>query len=210
MARQPGIILYLSEYQRIRNNLTQAQKGDLLDALMDFGETGEEYQGDDQVVSVVFSLLSDAIRKAAEKYEDTCRQNADNVRKRWDRHKADTTVYDRIPANTTAYETYQTQTINTNTNENQTVTVKRKSRFVSPTVEEVTAYCQERQNKIDPEQFVDYYSARGWEVKPGQKMKDWRASIRVWEKNGRRWNNEQRRGDHAENRIEGQREFYEQ
>ena len=211
MARQPGIILYLSEYQRIRNNLTQAQKGDLLDALMDFGETGQEYQGDDQVVGVVFSLLSDAIRKAAEKYEDTCRQNADNIRKRWDRHKADTTVYDRIPANTTAYETYQTQTINTNTNSNtsedQTVS-KRKSRFLSPSVEEVKAYCDERQNGIDPEQFVDYYEARGWEVRPGQKMRDWKASVRTWEKNKGRWQDDRNRRTHEVDRIEGQREFY--
>lgn len=211
MAKQPGIILYLSEYQRIRNNLSQAQKGDLLDALMDFGDTEQEYQGDDPVVGVVFSLFSAAIRKANEKYDETCRQNAENVRKRWERrHAEDTTVYDRIRDDSTEYETYQTQTTNTNPNPNESTSTSKtkKVRFIPPTVDEVKAYCDERQNGIDPEQFVDYYTARGWEARPGQKIKDWKASVRTWERNKGRWTDEQRRGDHAENRIDGQRELY--
>ena len=205
MANQPGIILFRAEYQAVRKILRQDQKGDLLDALMDFSETGEVYQGDDQVVGVVFSIFSAAIQKANEKYEDRCRKNAENIEKRW-KQKHDTTEYDRIQSNTNEYD--RGETINSNSNSNVNTNQSDKKRFIPPTVEEVKAYCQERQNKIDPEQFVDYYSARGWEVKPGQKMRDWKASVRVWEKNGRRWNDEQRRGDHAENRIEGQREFY--
>lgn len=54
--------------------------------------------------------------------------------------------------------------------------------FVAPTVEEVRAYCQERGNSIDPEKFIDYYMANGWMV--GRvRMKDWKATVRRWEKN---------------------------
>lgn len=56
-------------------------------------------------------------------------------------------------------------------------------KFTPPSVEEVTAYCMERQNGIDPEQFVDYYTARGWDLSKGRKMKDWKAAVRTWEKN---------------------------
>lgn len=59
---------------------------------------------------------------------------------------------------------------------------KRKplARFTPPTVEQVAAYCQERGNRINAQQFVDFYASKGWKV--GQNpMKDWRACIRTWE-----------------------------
>lgn len=61
---------------------------------------------------------------------------------------------------------------------------KRKPRavFTVPTVEEVSAYCQERGNSIDPQRFVDHYTSNGWVVGK-TKMKDWRAAVRTWEKN---------------------------
>lgn len=52
--------------------------------------------------------------------------------------------------------------------------------FVPPTVEEVRAYCDERKNGIDPQSFIDFYSAKGWMI-GSNKMKDWRAAIRNWE-----------------------------
>ena len=56
-------------------------------------------------------------------------------------------------------------------------------RFIKPTVEEVRAYCQERNNSVDAERFVDYYEANGWKVGKSS-MKDWKATVRNWEKNG--------------------------
>lgn len=59
-----------------------------------------------------------------------------------------------------------------------------RKRFVAPTLEEVQAYCQERKNNIDAEHFIDYYQVRGWELSKGRKMKDWKAAVRTWERNG--------------------------
>jgi hypothetical protein len=56
-----------------------------------------------------------------------------------------------------------------------------RSRFTPPTIEEVKAYCKERGNSVDPERFVDYYTANGWVVGKN-KMKDWEAAVRTWEK----------------------------
>lgn len=58
-----------------------------------------------------------------------------------------------------------------------------RKRFIPPTLEEVIDYCNERQNNVDPEQFIDYYTTNGWKVGKN-KMKDWKASIRTWERNG--------------------------
>ena len=55
--------------------------------------------------------------------------------------------------------------------------------FKPPTVEEVKEYCIERNNNIDAEYFVDFQEARGWVLSNGKKMKDWKATIRTWERN---------------------------
>lgn len=60
-------------------------------------------------------------------------------------------------------------------------TPKRK-RFTPPTLEEVKAYCLERQNGVDAERFIDYYTSNGWLVGKN-KMKDWKAAVRTWERN---------------------------
>ena len=57
----------------------------------------------------------------------------------------------------------------------------KRKRFTPPSVEEVRAYCQERNNGIDPQRFVDFYTANGWAQGRGKPIKDWRAAVRTWE-----------------------------
>jgi predicted phage replisome organizer len=59
---------------------------------------------------------------------------------------------------------------------------KKTTRFIPPTLEEVTAYCKERNNRVDAGRFVDFYSAKGWMVGKN-KMKDWKSAVRTWERN---------------------------
>ena len=59
--------------------------------------------------------------------------------------------------------------------------IKRKV-FSKPTLEEISAYCQERNNSVDAQRFFDYYEAKGWVVGKSP-MKDWKAAVRTWERN---------------------------
>ncbi len=62
---------------------------------------------------------------------------------------------------------------------------KRNQRFTPPTLEEVMQYCTERSNGIDAIQFFDFYEANGWvQGKQGKPLKDWKAAVRTWERNG--------------------------
>ena len=83
---------------------------------------------------------------------------------------------------------------NVNENENENVNVNDKEReapselqerkgqaFSPPTLEEVAEYVKERGNKIDPQRFVDFYTAKGWMIGKN-KMKDWKAAARSWER----------------------------
>lgn len=60
-----------------------------------------------------------------------------------------------------------------------------KKKFIPPTVEEVRAYCQERGNKVDPQAFIDHYTSNGWMIGKN-KMRDWKAAVRTWERAERR------------------------
>ena len=53
-------------------------------------------------------------------------------------------------------------------------------RFKKPTLEEVQSYCRDRQNDVDAQRFIDYYSSNGWKVGKNP-MKDWKAAVRTWE-----------------------------
>ena len=55
------------------------------------------------------------------------------------------------------------------------------TRFKKPTLEEVQKYCEERNNQVDAERFINFYESKGWKV-GNQPMKDWKACIRTWEK----------------------------
>lgn len=58
---------------------------------------------------------------------------------------------------------------------------ENNKRFVKPSIQDVTDYCNERCNRIDPQRFIDYYDANGWKVGKNP-MKDWKATIRNWER----------------------------
>lgn len=53
-------------------------------------------------------------------------------------------------------------------------------KFVKPTLKEVTQYCIERSNNVNPEKFIDFYEGKGWMVGKSP-MKNWKACVRTWE-----------------------------
>ena len=74
-------------------------------------------------------------------------------------------------------------TLNNKDKDKDIVKVKAKvKRFVKPTIEDIFNYCSERENNVDCRKFFDYYESNGWKVGKNP-MKDWKASIRTWEKN---------------------------
>lgn len=68
-----------------------------------------------------------------------------------------------------------------NKKSDSTDTPAKRKRFQPPTIEEVRSYCLERGNSVNAERFCDYYAANGWKV-GNNAMKDWRATVRNWER----------------------------
>ena len=66
--------------------------------------------------------------------------------------------------------------------EDEKKSVDKPRKFTPPPLDDVKSYCQDRKNKVDAARFVDYYTANGWRIGKTT-MKDWRAAVRVWERN---------------------------
>lgn len=210
MKKPPGIMIYVSVYSSFRSVLSLEQKGILLDALADYHQTGEipNYVEDPVLQAAVNVFLSD-IKRDEKKYSDMCERNAYIARNR--RRPSElplvTSRDDSSPINTN---------INTNTNSNSNTkdiktTTKRtlSKRFTPPTIEEVRIYCEERKNRINPEHFIDYYERSDWIMSNGQKMKDWKACIRTWERNEQKGGNNGFSRTRSTDRVPGQRDLYE-
>lgn len=75
--------------------------------------------------------------------------------------------------------------INTDINNNPPISPQggkreRAKPFTPPDIEEVRAYCKDRANGIDPDEWYDFYASKGWMV-GRNKMVDWKAAVRTWE-----------------------------
>lgn len=71
----------------------------------------------------------------------------------------------------------------------ESVRGEKTKRFIPPSVEEVEQYCLERSNNIDAQSFIDFYESKGWMIGKN-KMKDWKAAVRTWERSRKQENKE--------------------
>lgn len=178
MARE-YVCLYHS-YLKSVEPLNDAERGRLFTACLTYSMTGAEpdLRGNERFV---WPTIREQIDRDTKKYSDFCKKQQENIRKRWD-----TTVYDGtsgIPDDTKHTKEKEKEKENILSPPNVEDSIARtpaRKRFTPPTLAEVTAYCRERQNAVDPQRFIDYYTANGWKVGKNS-MKDWKAAVRTWD-----------------------------
>lgn len=68
----------------------------------------------------------------------------------------------------------------------------KTEKFKKPTIDEIKTFCNEKNIKINCEQFFNYYESNGWKIGGRATMKNWRAAVQNWvareKKNGTLWN----------------------
>ena len=72
---------------------------------------------------------------------------------------------------------------NSNSNSNSNLFKAQKStkkQFIPPTLEEVTAYIQEKHYSVNPKTFFEYYSETEWKDISGKKIKNWKGKVVTW------------------------------
>ena len=166
-------------YRKKIAKLSDQEVGRLFRRLLEYGETGEteELTGRE---AVAFDFIADDIDRAKENYKELCDKNRANatVRKRPQATASETSQTEYK----TEYKTeYEDKCEDKDEEESIRADKQPRTRFAPPTVEEVKEYCIERGNGIDPQHFVDYYTANGWKQGAGKPIKDWKACVRTWE-----------------------------
>ena len=191
---QPGVILYFVVRPSLKR-LNASEKGQLFEAILDYGEHGIEPKLDG-ALGVAWDFLQPRLDQDTERYGNKVLQKqyaafVRELKKRgsvvisFDEWKNMTDVErdQLISGDIGRYPTptpTPTPTSTSNSKEVYASSPPRASRFTPPTVDEVRGYCAERKNSVDPARFVDFYESKGWLVGKS-KMKDWRAAVRSWE-----------------------------
>lgn len=55
----------------------------------------------------------------------------------------------------------------------------KAEKFKKPTVEEIAAYCKEKNYNVNAQQFFNYYESNGWKIGRNA-MKSWQAAVQNW------------------------------
>ena len=66
-------------------------------------------------------------------------------------------------------------------NDHKQEQLTRTKRKGIPSLEEIAAYCSERNSPVNPQRFYDYYESVGWVIGNNRPIKDWKACVRTWE-----------------------------
>lgn len=62
-----------------------------------------------------------------------------------------------------------------------------KKIFNPPNISELIEFANSHGYALDCEAFLDYWLQRNWTLKGGQKMADWKAAVRTWERNNQNY-----------------------
>ena len=59
--------------------------------------------------------------------------------------------------------------------------IEKESEYGGPTLEDVKAFCRERNSPVDPLRFWSYYNASGWLDNKGEPIRSWKQKLISWE-----------------------------
>ena len=169
--------------------LSMAERGRLFTSMLQYSIDGTvpALGGNERYI---WPAAKQMIDDDAAAYQKIVEQRQASARQRW---ATDAGACESMQMHTDACESMRemqyintTPTIDINPYLKETLSKEReKKRFVPPSLDEVTAYCTERHNTVDPEGFIDFYTSNGWKVGKNP-MKDWKAAVRSWEQRDKR------------------------
>lgn len=195
-----SFVMY-TDYMEQVSMLSREQRGDLFTAIMAYA-SNTELPNMDGVTMMAFCFIRSQMDRDRSKYQETIEKRRE-AGKQGGRPKANGS--DEKAKKAKGFSEKQTEAkkadnvnendnvdVNVNVNENVdedekekkkgTNVPKEKSRFVPPSVENVTEYCRENDYRyVDANHFVDFYISKNWYVGKN-KMKDWKAAVRNWQR----------------------------
>ena len=175
-----------SAWERPMSKLTDEQLGKFLRIYYQMQLTGDtDVDSEDPMVDMMLEVVREQVTFDVQAYDRKCAVNKENGAKSHQTNpeepKQTQTVPNGVDSDSDSEIEPEIDSEIEIDSERLRERDKKRKRFRPPTVEEVEAYCFERNNKVDAERFVDFYSSNGWKVGKNP-MKDWKAAVRTWEK----------------------------
>lgn len=206
-----SFVVYAS-YLKAAKRLNDADRLAVYDAIMEYGIEGTEPETDG-VAAAIFEIVKPLIdanmkkREAGRKGGEAKRSNPEAEAKQNEadvkqieaepkqneakpkqteaNRKQNEATHEKVPSNVNVNANVNAnENVNGNVNVNGEVQKGKRQRFTPPTRSQVKDYCLERNNRVDPDRFYDYYESNGWRVGKNA-MKDWKAAVRTWETNNK-------------------------
>ena len=172
MQNRKQFTFYRSFFEGISRIKNKTARCDAYDAIVRYALDGEipELEKLPDAAATVFSMAKPNLDCSRRKAEGGAKSTASTAKDS-----------DKIPSR---YQQQEKEQVKEQEKEQMLKeNIEKKSRvvFKAPTVEEVAAYCRERNNGIDPTAFIDYYQQQKWKLSNGNPMSDWKAAVRNWE-----------------------------
>lgn len=169
---------YFAAYHSLMQSLTpfgDAECGRLFRAALKYSATGEEeeFRGNERFIWPTIKTMIDRDKEA---YEAKCRTNRENGRK-----GAIATERPRPVANAPQEKEKEKEKGEEKEEDKEEAPKGAKKKFVPPTLDEVIAYCRERNSPVDPRRFYDYFNEGGWVDGQGQPVRNWKQKLITWE-----------------------------
>ena len=186
-------VLFYKDWYEAFQELSDDERLKAYEAVFRYAFEGEKPQ--DKLIRIITSTMRSTIDRDNQKFEETSRRRREAVSKRWNAYKSmQSNTNDTIPTENENEKEKGIEKENDNEPTNVGESKKEKTSnevkkkvasqsgrvFKRPTVSEVEAYCKERGNYVNAQQFVDFYESKGWVVGKSP-MKDWKAAVRTWE-----------------------------
>lgn len=188
LTNKNSFILYADQYASVKK-LSVEQRGELLTSLYEYSIFGKILETDDLALDLVFTMFKETLDRDKEKYIAKCEANKRNgsLGGRPPKISVDLKPNGFFENRDKPKKADSDSDNDSDSDSNKKENIKKK-KFIKPSFEEIKNYCLERQNNIDVRVFLDYYESNGWKVGKNP-MKDWKATIRNWERNDRKKKN---------------------
>lgn len=174
-----SIIIYDS-WGRLISGLPNEQAAKLCKMIFDYSFIGIIPESDDVTVTAMFSMIKEKLDEDAEAWEKTRKARSEAGKRgnevRWSNRKESQS--DNLQSQNIAKIAVSDSV---SVSKDKEKDKKESRRFTPPSREDVQAYITEKGYHVDAEQFIDFYTAKGWLVGKTP-MKDWRAAVRTWAK----------------------------
>lgn len=183
-------IVFYDSWGRMICDLTNEQAALLVKMIFNYSFNDLVSESDDIAVNAIFKMIREKLDEDAKTWEETRRRRSEGGKKgmssRWGLTRDNSVITQDNSVNESYAELKEvitpiTVSESVSVSKNKKKDIERKA-FIPPTLDEVRAYCTERNSAVNPQTFYDYYTEGKWRDSSGKPVKSWKQKLITWEK----------------------------